>query len=143
MKYLIGIMLIGLLASCGDALDVKKPTSFDDQFGQGKPIKIEEIGLEVMSKDLCFTNWKEAQKECAELGSEWRLPRIDEFKKIWPYKDSIGGFSTVYYWCLNTPRRHNDKAFVFYFREESVGHCATYHYLKTSDATVRPVRSLK
>ena len=33
-----------------------------------------------MSKDLCFTNWK-GSKECAELGSEWRLPRIEEFKK--------------------------------------------------------------
>ena len=143
MKYLIGIMLLGLLASCGDPSDAQKATSFDDQFGQGKPIKIEEIGLEVMSKDLCYTNWKEAQKECTELGSEWRLPRIDEFKKIWPFKDSIGGFSTSYYWCLNTPRRYNEKAFVFYFKEESVEHCATYHFLKTSDAIVRPVRSLK
>ena len=24
--------------------------------------------------------------DCHELGSEWRLPRIEEFKKIWPYK---------------------------------------------------------
>ena len=65
MKYLIGIILISLLASCGDALDVQKPTSFNDQFGQGKPIKIEEIGLEVMSKDLCFTNWKEPKIQIA------------------------------------------------------------------------------
>ena len=142
MKKILFALCLGLLVSCGDAT-VEQATLFDDQFGQGTPIKIEEIGLEVMSKDLCYTNWEEAQKECAELGSEWRLPRVDEFKKIWPFKDSIGGFSTSYYWCLNSPRRHNEKAFVFHFEEESVEHCGTYHYLKTSDASVRPVRSLK
>ena len=143
MKYLIGIILISLLASCGDAT-VDPTTSFYDQFGQGKPIKIEEIVLEVMSKDLCFTNWEEAKKECAKLGSEWRLPRIDEFKKIWPYKDSIGGFSNnSYYWCLDAPRKCNEKAFVIYFYDESLEHYKTYHYLKTSDKRVRPVRSVK
>ena len=60
-------------------------------------VKLEDIGLEVMTKDLGQMNWEEAKKACADLGDGWRLPTIDELKSIVPYKDKFETLSRGYW----------------------------------------------
>ena len=67
--------------------------------GFSQSVKVEEIGLEVMKEDLGEMNWKNAKKVCADLGDGWRLPTLDELKKMYEYKDEIGGFLYEGYWC--------------------------------------------
>lgn len=63
----------------------------------GTPKKLGAI--EIAATD--FPNmmiWDEAARECAALGTGWRLPTKKELATIYQQKDSIGGFDTGLYW---------------------------------------------
>jgi hypothetical protein len=60
-------------------------------------VKIKGIGLEIMTKDLGKMTWYEATEMCKDFGDGWRLPTVEEFKKIYKYKDFIGGFQESFY----------------------------------------------
>lgn len=63
----------------------------------GTPKKLGTI--EIAATD--FPNmmiWDEAVRECASLGTGWRLPTKEELANIYQHKDSIGGFDTGLYW---------------------------------------------
>ena len=60
-------------------------------------VKVEEIGLEVMTKDLGQMNWEEANKACADLGDGWRLSTTFELESIFRHKDKIGRFPHFYW----------------------------------------------
>lgn len=63
----------------------------------GTPKKLGAI--EIAATD--FPNmmiWDEAVRECAALGTGWRLPTKEELATIYQHKDSIGGFDTGLYW---------------------------------------------
>ena len=61
-------------------------------------VKVKEIGLEVMKKDLGEMTVDEAKEICEAFGGGWRLPTIEELKKMYKYKDFIGGFEDNLYW---------------------------------------------
>jgi hypothetical protein len=65
-----------------------------------KSVKLKKINLEVMKTDLGKMTWVDANKACEKLGEGWRLPTIDELKKIYSLKDKIGGFNNDYYWSI-------------------------------------------
>jgi len=90
MKKLLFIASVGLLFVC--FLLVSCGESYSS-------IKVQEIGLEVMSKDLKVKmKFEDAKKACADLGDGWRLPTINELKKMYQYRDKIGGFKEEHYW---------------------------------------------
>ena len=63
----------------------------------GTPKKLGAI--EIAAND--FPNmmiWDEAVRECASLGTGWRLPTKEELATIYQHKDSIGGFTSDLYW---------------------------------------------
>ena len=61
--------------------------------GFSQSVKIPEIGLEVMTKDLGKMNWEQAKKSCENLGDGWRLPTIYELIKIWRIRESVDPFA--------------------------------------------------
>ncbi|MFY7668305.1 MAG: DUF1566 domain-containing protein [Crocinitomicaceae bacterium] len=99
-------------------------------------VKLKRIGLEVMKKDLGKMNWEEAKKACENLGDGWRLPTIDEFRKIYKYKDKIGGFARKY--CWSSTETDDGNARFFGFSDGSA-----YATIKDEANYVRAVRSLK
>jgi hypothetical protein len=105
--------------------------------GFSQSVKVKEIGLEVMTKDLGKMNWEDAKIACADLGAGWRLPTIDEFRKIYKSKDKIGGFAFNYYW--SSTEYANVYAWTFSFNRGSASNGnkdrLTYY--------VRAVRTLK
>jgi hypothetical protein len=104
--------------------------------GVAQSVKVEEIGLEVMTKDLGDMDWKKAKKACKKLGDGWRLPTIEELKKIYKYKDFIGGFEDSLYW--SSTEYDNDFAWFLKFSSGS-----DYYGRKDGDPYVRAVRTLK
>jgi hypothetical protein len=46
-------------------------------------------------------NWTMAINACGELGEGWRAPTKDELDLIYKNKDSIGGFTKLFYWTSN------------------------------------------
>lgn len=50
--------------------------------------KVKKDGTEKIVQDP-FMTWKEADAQCKKLGEGWRLPTVDEFKKIWGNSVSI------------------------------------------------------
>jgi hypothetical protein len=105
-----------------------------------KTVKVEEIGLEVMKKDLGEMRWSEAKKACADLGDGWRLPTIEEFEKMYKYKDEIGGFEASensHYWS-STEGDVNGLAWFFNFYYGGADHNLSNYRLY-----VRAVRDLK
>jgi hypothetical protein len=119
--------------------------------GFSQSVKVKEIGLEVMTKDLGIMKWEEAIKACENLGDGWRLPTIeelekiykfeqappywDELEKIYKYKDIIGGFVYSLYWSSTVGA---NKAWTFSFNSGS----AVYYYSSTY-FYARAVRALK
>lgn len=71
-------------------------------------VKIQEIGLEVMTEDLGELRlnnrmmWDEAKKACVGLGYGWRLPTIDELKKLYEFKDKLGSLHGSYWSSTKT-----------------------------------------
>ena len=105
--------------------------------GFTQSIKLKEIGLQVMTKDLGEMTWYEAREACADLGDGWRLPTLDELKKIYPLIDKIGGFKKTTYWSKTD--RYND----YYYAETfDFGKKISFSYHKTYHFYVRAVRSL-
>ena len=66
-----------------------------DVYGQST-VKIGN--LEVMTKDLGYMNWGDAERACESLGDGWRLPTKDELNILFKGKDVIGGFKDGPYW---------------------------------------------
>jgi hypothetical protein len=105
--------------------------------GFSQTVKLKKIRLEVMTKDLGEMTWYEAKEMCKDFGDGWRLPTIKELKKIYKYKDFIGGFNDDSYWS-NT-ETDSDNAWTFLFSNgdaDTSNKYATGYY-------VRPVRDLK
>ena len=101
-------------------------------------VKVQEIGLEVMTKDLGHMSWKGAKKACADLGDGWRLPTLYEWYKIYEYRDEIGGFGIYYdYWSSSEYNKKYEHAWYLYF---AVGRANEAH--KSRDNCVRAVRDL-
>jgi hypothetical protein len=50
--------------------------------------------LEIMTKDLDYINFNEANKICQDLGNGWRLPTKQELDLIYENKIKIGGFAS-------------------------------------------------
>ncbi|MDB4090911.1 DUF1566 domain-containing protein [Crocinitomicaceae bacterium] len=58
-------------------------------------------GLEVKTKDSGNEkkmHLAEAEKACAALGKDWRLPTKEELNFLYENMDEIGGFTNDYYW---------------------------------------------
>ena len=73
-------------------------------------VKLEKIGLDVMTKDLGEMNWEEAKKACADLGDGWRLPTIDELNQMFSkYENLLGGFKSKILWSSYS-EDNNDNA---------------------------------
>jgi hypothetical protein len=64
----------------------------------GKPIKIGNYLLVAQNDFPIGMIWDDANKACAALGDEWRLPTQDELNILYQNKDKIGGFSNNFYW---------------------------------------------
>ena len=88
---IIPILLCSLiLASCGNSIDPKAPTSNTDYDKIiGIPFKIDNIEVAEYDfpKSLTFENAKTA---CAKLGEGWRLPNKDELNLLYQNKEKIG-----------------------------------------------------
>jgi hypothetical protein len=67
-------------------------------FSQIPTVKVKEIGLEVMTKDLGKMDWYKVNKSLEKLGKGWRLPTRPELEKIYKLKNKIGGFKANRYW---------------------------------------------
>ena len=116
-------------------------------------VKVEEIDLEIMTKNLGDPNFRlgqfsqeEGKKLCTDLGDSWRLPTKDELKKIVKYKDLIGGFDGFdgYYW--SSSEYDEAEGWGVYFTgfkgfEDDNG--ASSHFSKHYFHYVRAVRDLK
>lgn len=50
--------------------------------------------LEIMTKDLDYLSFNEANKICQDLGNGWRLPTKEELNLIYENKVLIGGFAS-------------------------------------------------
>lgn len=83
-----------------------------------KSVKVQEIGLEVMTKDLGQMDWYDAIKTCDSLGNGWRLPTIDELNKMHNYKNKIGGFEDDFYWSTTESDYGDDYVDVQYFGDD-------------------------
>lgn len=110
MKKLFVIAL--LLAACGgknskSTTETNKTTTTDTPKTIAvKPPENPIIGtpkklgaIEIAAND--FPNmmiWDEAVRECASLGTGWRLPTKEELASIFQHNDSIGGFTNDLYW---------------------------------------------
>ena len=60
-------------------------------------IKVKEIGLEVMKRDIGEMNITDTKEFFADLGDGWRLPTIDELKNMFEYRGRIGRFKDDWY----------------------------------------------
>ena len=105
--------------------------------GFSQSVKVPEIGLEVMTKDLGKMNWENAKKSCADLGNGWRLPTKDELNLMYLNKDKIGGFANSGFW--SSTEYGWDGAWHFNFGYGS----AYFNDGKGGGYYVRAVRTLK
>ncbi len=79
----------------------------------GKPIKIGNYLLVAQNDFPIGMMWDDANKACAALGDEWRLPTQDELNILYQNKDKIGGFSNNFYW--SSKETDNNLAYYQYF----------------------------
>lgn len=96
---------------------------------------VKAIGLEVMKNDLGKMSWDEAVKICKKSGVGWRLPTIEELKKIYTHKDLIGNFNGSYYW--SSTEYYFYRAYFFLFEYGIDG-----KDIKEGKYSVRAVRDL-
>ncbi len=138
MKQIIffsSLFVFSLLVSCAVTKEVTKEETKEETKESIASIKIQEIGLEVMTKDLGQMNWEEAIKACENLGDGWRLPTIGELEKIYKFKDIIG-FHNSRYWSSTEFDLRN--AWYLYFYDGD-----TNASTKEDTRYVRAVRTLK
>ena len=80
----------------------------------GKTVKIGK--LIVSTYDFPETmNWLDANKAVKTLGSGWRLPTKEEALILYKYKNLIGGFTGIIYWCSTSNKQNNNSAWVQFF----------------------------
>jgi hypothetical protein len=107
--------------------------------GFSQSVKIRRSdSLEVMKTDLGQMTWDEAKKACEKLGSDWRLPTIEELETINKYKDRIGGIKGDSYWSSMESNNYVSFSFGFNFGDVSLKHVD-----KSSTYYVRAVRDVK
>jgi len=56
--------------------------------------------IEMLQYDFGLLNWDEVTKELKQLGNEWRVPTINELKKIKQYKRQVIAIINDYYWGI-------------------------------------------
>ena len=82
-------------------------------------------------------NRRMAFKACRAMGDGWRLPTIEELKKIYELKGKIGGFYGDFYWSsMNGDILGLGQGVWFYNGQEGTEGINVEH-------RVRPVRDLK
>ena len=86
MKKLLYLGIVLMFASCGSS-------TLNVDGREVSTIKIDN--LEVMTEDLGYMNWREAQNYCADLGDGWRLPTKDELNLLYENKEKIGGMRKI------------------------------------------------
>ena len=108
-------------------------------FSQTKTIKLNEIGLEVMTEDLgggMKISWFEASAACERLGRGWRLPTLVELmEKLYPLKDEIGRGNNDSYWSSTPWPVGNDRMMRFNFKKKRWG--ANFMFSKAYAFAVR------
>ena len=101
----------------------------------GTPIRIGDI--EVAQND--FTEkmpWEDAKKACVELGEGWRLPTIEEAKKLYKFRDKIGGFQKYSYWTST------ELASNFIWNQGFTSGKSDYNFSMKGPLCVRAVRTI-
>ena len=94
--------------------------------------------LQIANQDFYTEmNWQEAKKACANLGSGWRLPTIEELQEMHEqlHKNGKGNFKSKVYW--SGTERDASEAWLFGFYNGMVG-----YYDKDNPNGVRAVRAL-
>jgi hypothetical protein len=81
-------------------------------------------------------NWNDAQKFCADLGDNWKLPDEDELNILYQNKDQIGSFKDEYYWSSRV-----SEIFEAIVQDFEYGDIAPFQ--KTAKHFVRAVRKFK
>jgi hypothetical protein len=102
----------------------------------GTPKRI--LSIEIAGNDFPDNmTWDEATRACSELGRGWRLPTIQELRIMYQDKDSIGGFSSEFYWSSFAWDLNRDVKWIQSFNDGGQEYDA-----KTKRYRVRAVRSL-
>lgn len=95
------------------------------------------LKFEVYPYDLGKYTWNYAKIATNELGSDWRLPTIEELNLMYLNKNEVGAFAPVSYWSDGGAVPMIEYAWAQNF---SNGH--QYSTKKSSSHYVRPVRSI-
>lgn len=127
------LFVFSLLVSCAETKEGTRAEAKESIAS----IKIQEIGLEVMTKDLGERNWGDAKIACENFGDGWRLPTNEELSLMYINKDKIGGFTKNYYW--SSTEYENYHAWVFSFNDGIV----FGNFNKDFSFYVRAVRAIK
>ena len=73
-------------------------------------------GLQIWPEDLGKMTWDEAMAEVKELGPDWRLPTIKEFKEVlYPNRSEILEVSDKFYWSSTENVNFSSYASTFLF----------------------------
>jgi hypothetical protein len=127
----ITILISGIIIfffSCESNVKLKNPI-----IGHSKVIG----QLEVAEQDLPDSlNWQMAINSCGELGDGWRAPTKDELELIYKNKDSIGGFTKLFYWTSSESDTCCAWCYSFY-NGYGVKYCNKENY-----GYVRPVKTI-
>jgi hypothetical protein len=78
-------------------------------------------------------NWDDAKNACEKLGDGWRLPTINELKKLYESEIIMKSMDNGYYWSSNEEGK--DNAFLFFKTNGD-----QYSYTKSLNYHVRAVR---
>jgi hypothetical protein len=98
--------------------------------------------------------WKEADAQCKKLGEGWRMPTVDEFKKIWANSAAINQQLDVYKGSklLQVAGQGTSTTYTFYWSQEKQSENFPWTMLfkngqtfakdETTKWRVRPVKSV-
>ena len=96
-KFMIGLSaLIVSIAILMYIISITKSPSSLNERVTGDPIRIGRLEVAEFNFPKMM-DWYEAKKACANLGSGWRLPTIEELNLMYLNKDKIGGFANSGY----------------------------------------------
>ena len=139
MKYLIGIIILAIIVTCGETPNVET---------------IKLLGFEVYPEDCQnekpknTMTWSEGVKACEELGEGWRLPTLKETKIMDENKDKILNLFDPHtdigiFWCSDEGA--DDSGMAYRITISNAIGIETYSSLDSKKVAhrVRAVRTLK